>query len=123
MKKEISETVIGKLNNGLLQIVNDKISKELGVKANFTVKETNRWNDYQVILEEDGKDTTSQLTSSPLLRSMFKEAELYVRVGYSEIENEIWFSVHISYNHKNGGSNGLELMNLCYDTNNNEVKY
>ena len=123
MKEEIAKQVVEKLNKGLLQIVNDKISKELGVKANFNITESNRWNEYQVYLKEDGIDTTSQLTATPLLRSMFKDAELYVRVGYSEVENVIWFSVYISYNHKSGGSNGLELLNLAYDNDNNEVKY
>lgn len=123
MKEQIAKQVVEKLNNGLLQTVNDKISKELGVNANFKVKESNRWNEHQVYLEEDGTDTTSQLTATPLLRRMFKDAELYVRVGYSELENVIWFSVHISYNHKRGGSNGLELMDLAYDNDNNEVKF
>lgn len=123
MKEQIAKQVVEKLNKGLLQKVNDKVSKELGVKVNFNVEESNRWNEYQVYLKEDGTDTTSQLTASPLLRSMFKDAELYVRVGYSEIENAIWFSVYISYNHRNGGFNGLELMNIAYDSDNNEVKF
>ena len=56
-----------------------------------------------------GSDICSQMTNTPLLRQLFKEAWLRIDVYYAV--TDVVFGISMSYKHNyNGGCNGHDLM-------------
>lgn len=119
-------------NEGILGIINEKAGEMFGTKNDFraAVKQTRRDEAY-VKIEDRNKDVRNQLTSTPLLRSMFTDADLDAEVYYfeKETENTAWDSdeilvcFHISYRHPEGGGNGLRLgrLTISMDASHNTI--
>ena len=106
-----------------LDVVSKVLSEQLGItgKPFMTVKKYRSGEEY-VSIEED-EETTRQLTSTPLLRQMFKKAGLYIRCWGSDDDPEIVFGVNVNYDHYySAGSNGVELMMFSLNTETGEVK-
>ena len=106
-----------------LDVVSKVLSEQLGItgKPFITVKKY-RSGEEDVSIEED-EETTRQLTSTPLLRQMFKKAGLYIRCWGNDDDPEIRFSVNVYYDHYySAGRNGVELMFFSINTETGEVK-
>ena len=106
-----------------LDVVSKVLSEQLGItgKPFITVKKYRSGEEY-VSIEED-EETTRQLTSTPLLRQMFKKAGLYIRCWGNDDDPEIVFGVNVYYDHYySAGSNGVELMVFSINTETGKVK-
>lgn len=122
LTKEQAEALKARLENeGVLAIINEKAGEMFGTKNDFeaVVKQLRR-NEAYIKLVDRGKDVRNQLTSTKLLCSMFTDAELDAEVYYFEKEkdctawdaDEILVCFHISYQHPDGGGNGLRFGRL-----------
>ena len=122
MKKEVLDKFVSHLNEGLLEKVNQAVSEKLGAEIKFEIKIHEMYNDFTITLEERGEEITKQLTATPLLKSMFKNANLWSQAWFNENNGEASFSIHIAYDHTRGGSNGLTLLDLLFNKNNEEFR-
>lgn len=115
MTQEKALELVQLINGTLKGTINGVVLNNLGVDTIFVAKATPDYRkDYYIEVEEQGGETTRQLTQTRLLSAMFDKAELYMRVFYNEEENELCFRVGISYHHTQGGSNGLgELLRFA----------
>ena len=114
MKKENAEVFVQWVQKNLGRI-NEVIKENLGVETEFlvSVARPSHTTEVFVKLVEGGRDTTRQLTATPLLAQLFKRGSLYIPCGYDSESKEGWFSVKIAYDHNyNAGSNGHDLMDF-----------
>lgn len=115
MTKEIAEQFIDDFSNGGIKgILENLVWHTLGVTVDFDAQ-TNyyHWTGHCVTLIDRLGDATEQLTATPLLRQMFRSAEISATVGYDEEADRYSFRVRVAYEHSYaGGRNGLDLMCL-----------
>lgn len=117
MKESVKNVLIEKFNDGLTKVVENTVKENIGVNTKFQVKvEQNKWSGFIITLIEDGNDVSKQLTATPLLSHLFRGGSLNVSVEYDEKSEKSLFRVQISYNHRNGGSNGYELLRFSVDS-------
>lgn len=115
MTKEIAEQFIDDFSNGGIKgILENLVWHTLGVTVDFEAQTSyHSWTGHYVRLVDKLGDATAQLTATPLLRQMFKEARISSLVGYDEETHEYQFRVRIDYDHSyEKGHNGLGLMCL-----------
>lgn len=115
MTKEIAEQFIDDFSKGGIKgILENLVWHTLGVSVDFEVQASyHSWTGHYVKLVDRLGDATAQLTSTPLLRQMFKDAKISSSVGYDEETHEYQFRVRIDYEHSyEKGRNGLGLMSL-----------
>lgn len=125
MTHELSNQLVEVLNRAAARM-EDEIENRLGVVTHLRpyVEDRGR-DDYAVRVEltEVVRSAQSQLTSTPLLRAMFKKAYLTTRVFYTR-EKILQVVIGIEYTHPQGGSNGLgELMCAIIDPESEEAKF
>ena len=114
MKKETKDELVGYLNNGLMNKVASIINKELGLCTEYKLM-TSEWSkdNFVVWMEETNNTTTAAITCNPLLKQMFKNAHLEVRIGCDDEIKHLYFRVEIHYDHNyNNGSNGVDVMQV-----------
>lgn len=122
MKREEAEALVARMEKeNIVNIINGKMQEKLGVDVDFklSVREDYR-HDCYISLKEGGEDSKRQLTSTPLLHSMFRDAEIYCDSYFypaegemtSHAEDELVGTIQISYHHPEGGGNGLRLARL-----------
>ena len=122
MKEEIKNSLVEKLNNGLLDIVKQVINSNLGIATSFEVKTTySNWSEWNISIVENGEETTKQLTASPLLAHLFAKGQIEIKVGYNEKKDAAIFSVAIAYDHHDG-SNGHDLMRFDVSLKDNRIE-
>lgn len=122
MTQQNFDIIINKLNNGLLDAVKDTMYREFGSDFGLTITTYERYDNYYVTLEETNGASTTMCTGSPILRQLFKDTTILVRVYYNEEDNVVSFNVMLSYNHNYmGGSNGHELLSFGLNADNYEL--
>ena len=123
MKEEVKNSMVEKLNNGLLDTVKEVISDQLGVETSLEVEYAYYpLSDWVLKIVETGDETTKQLTASPLLSHLFAKASLIISVGYDEKVDAAVFSVVAKYDHNGGGSNGHALMRFAIYLNDKQIE-
>ena len=108
MKRELAEQTLAIVENHKVEVENI-IKEHLGVQTALRFELIRG----QYIIGVDAlSDTYEQMTATPLLRQLFKMAELRVDVYRDDVDPDwIHFRVGVSYNHNfGGGSNGHDLM-------------
>lgn len=117
MKESVKNVLIEKFNNGLTKVVEKIVKENIGVNTKFQVKvEQNKWSGFIITLIENGDDVSKQLTATSLLSHLFKSGSLNASAEYEEESEKTFFRLQISYNHRNGGSNGYELLRFSVDS-------
>ena len=120
MKEEVKNSMVEKLNNGLLDTVKEVISDQLGVETSLEVEYAYYpFGEYFLNLVEKGDETSKQLTATPLLAHLFSKASLNISVEYDEKTDMATFSVAVKYDHNDGGSNAHGLMRFAVDLKDN----
>lgn len=120
MKEEVKNSMVEKLNNGLLDTVKEVISDQLGVETSLEVEcAYYQFGECFLYLVERGNETSKQLTATPLLSHLFLMASLFISVEYDEKTDMATFSVAIKYDHNDGGSNAHGLMRFAVDLKDN----
>jgi hypothetical protein len=120
MKEEVKNSMVEKLNNGLLDTVKEVISDQLGVETSLEVEcAYYQFGECFLYLVERGNETSKQLTATPLLSHLFLMASLFISVEYDEKTDMATFSVSIKYDHNDGGSNSHGLMRFAVDLKDN----
>ncbi len=121
MKREEAEALKARIENeGILCLINDMMSSTFGLLADCGVSIKESRHDCWMHIEAKSDDATKQLTKTPLLRRMFKEATVECDAYYypkeggmtASGEDELYGRVHIRYSHPGGGFNGLEIGRL-----------
>ena len=110
MKRELAEQTLAIVESHKVEVENI-IKEHLGVQTNLRFELLRG----QYIIGVDAlSDTYEQMTATPLLRQLFKMAELRIDVFRDENDPDwICFAVGISYQHNyRGGSNGHDLMGI-----------
>lgn len=112
MKKEHVDSVIRDIKRNMPTI--ERIIKEnLGVETKFDVEvlSPSHTTEQYVKLVEKGDVIKKQMTATPLLGHIFRNALIKMDVFYEYEESEIAFCVHVYYEHSfGGGRNGVEMM-------------
>ena len=120
MKKEEALKVLESANR-YAEKLEDVLRCELGVTAHlrFEMKEASCG--YYVTGLDAGSDVNRQMTNTPLLRQLFKEA--WLRLDVWDSVAEVVFGIGIVYSHNyNGGSNGHDLMAVGIKKETGEVR-
>ena len=121
MKREEAEALKARIENeGILCLINDMMSSTFGLLADCCVSIKESRHDCWMHIEAKSDDATKQLTKTPLLRRMFKEASVYCEAYYypkesgmsASGEDELQGRIRISYTHPDGGFNGLVIGTL-----------
>lgn len=120
MKEQFANQFIADFTDrGIKGVIESLVFQTLGVSVEFEVETAYYpWAGHCVTLVDRLGDAATQLTSTPLLRQMFKDAKLSASVGYIEDTEEYYFRVHIDYDHSyESGHNGLELLGVTINRN------
>lgn len=122
MKEEVKNSMVEKLNNGLLDTVKEVISDQLGVETSLGVEcAYYQFGECFLYLVESGNETSKQLTATTLLSHLFLMASLFISVEYDEKTDIAIFSVSVKYDHNDGGSNAHGLMRFTVDLKDNRI--
>ena len=116
MKKEFIQGFVENVNKYMPTI--ERVVKEnLGVDAKFEIKVLTPIHTIEqfVILIEKGDATKRQMTATPLLQHLFKDARLRIDCWYNEEKKIGEFCIDVRYTHPDGGENGHMLYGLYID--------
>lgn len=124
MNTQEKDSLVALLKNNI-GIINETVKNELGVNTKFEIiaNPSLRYKDeWFVYLEEkNNEETTRQMTATPLLAQMFKDA--YLRIRQSLFNGFITFEVEINYLHNfNGGTNGCSIMKFAINLDTKDVR-
>lgn len=114
--QRISENLKVAVNETYNEVINKTIKRHLGVEVKMQTNEFGR-------VEDTIKtDVNKKMRGNKILRTLFKDAELY---GYAYELNEepkIGISISTGYSHNDGGSNGHSLIIIYINTETGKVK-
>lgn len=113
MKEEIKNKAMEILKNGLKDKIVDIIWLELGMKVDFQVSaEYYPWSEWVILMYETSDASKMNLTYTPVLKQMFSDAKMSVKVEFDGKDN-FTFRFKMVYTHSfNGGTNSVDLMNM-----------
>lgn len=120
MTQEHAEKVLAFIESQCKAKVEKAIKETLGVNTNLFFTARKGYGGYYVTGADFMKEVQELMTSTPLLKQLFKEVALEVFVG--EGDEEFIFRVAIRYDHAyEPGSNGRDLMKLFIMKDDGEV--
>lgn len=120
MDYETQKTELIRMVNGLCPVINETVSKTLGMPCFFIATQIDKAGAC-ITIEETSGAAKVQLTATPFLRRMFTDAQIYGYAYYFADENLLDIRFHVSYKHPGGGGNGRELGMLRINTKTKEV--
>ena len=113
MEEKIKNKAIEILNNGLKDRIIDIVRSELGMHVTFEISaDYYPWSQWVILLFETSDTSAKQLTYTPLLKQMFIDAKMSVRVWFDGKDNFV-FKFKMVYKHNfNGGTNSVDIMTI-----------
>lgn len=123
MEEKIKNKAIEILNSGLKDKIIDIVRSELGMDVTFEISaDYYPWSQWVILMFETSNTSAKQLTCTPLLKQMFSDAKLSVKVYYDG-EDKFNFKFKIVYTHNfNSGTNSVDIMTVNVDGDNIEVE-
>ena len=113
----LTEKAMTAINETYNEVINKTIKRVLGVEVNMkAVNENGR-------VEDTIKtDVNKKMRGNKILRTLFKDAELYGYAYELDKEPKIGISISTGYSHNDGGSNGHSLIIIYINTETGKVK-
>lgn len=119
MENKNFEHCVNQINDNpkIKESITKTIYHHLGVNVNLIAKNCGKY----IELTDKGDDVDNKLRGNKLLRAIFSSGYIYGTAWEESESGNIYITLHISYTHPGGGSNGRELGKILVKSNGKSV--